>query len=79
MKKIKYKFLSCEVNHGTEEEPNIEQIFLDKSMGWNETNEEIAKREAYNGEYTIEDDGRPEPVVEPTTDEILNAILGVTV
>lgn len=47
-------------------------------MGWNETNEEIAKREAYNGEYTIEDDGMPEPVAEPTTDEILNAMLGVT-
>ena len=26
-------------------------------MGWNEANEELAKREAYNGEYTIEDDG----------------------
>lgn len=24
-------------------------------MGWNETNEEIAKREADNGEYTIEE------------------------
>lgn len=31
-KVIKYKFLSCEVNHGTEEEPNIEQIILEKSM-----------------------------------------------
>ena len=56
-KVIKYKFLSSEVNTGTEEEPNIEQIFLDVTMGWNETNEEIAKREAYNGEYIIEDDG----------------------
>ena len=78
MKWIKYKFLSCEVNHGTEENPNIEQIILDKSMPWNEINEEIAKREAYNGEYTIEDDGQPEPMVEPTTDDILNAMLGVT-
>lgn len=46
-------------------------------MGWNEVNEEIAKREADNGEYTIEDDGTPEPVAEPTADEILNAMLGV--
>lgn len=76
-KVIKYKFLSCEVNHGTEEEPVIEQIILDKSMTWNEVNEEIAKAEAYNGEYNIEDDGQPEPVVEPTTDDILNALLGV--
>ena len=32
MKIIKYKFLSAEINHGTEEEPNIEQIILDKSI-----------------------------------------------
>lgn len=32
---------------------------------------EIAKREAYNGEYTIEDDGQPEP--EPTEQEQLRA------
>ena len=35
MKMIKYKFLSAEINHGTEEMPNIQQIFLDKSMSWN--------------------------------------------
>ena len=57
-KVIRYKFLSAEINHGTEEEPNIEQIILEKSMPWNKANEEIAKKEAYNGEYTIEDDGR---------------------
>ena len=53
---IKYKFLSCEVNHGTEENPVMEQILLKKSMPWNEANEELAKQEAYNGEYTIADD-----------------------
>ena len=56
---IKYRFLSAEINHGTEENPVIEQFFLDKSMGWNEVNEEIAKKEAYNGEYTVEDDPHP--------------------
>lgn len=56
MKRIKYKFLSAEINHGTEENPDIELILLEKSMTWNEANEEIARREAYNGEYTIEDD-----------------------
>lgn len=69
MKKIKYKFLSCEVNHGTEEKPNIEQIFLDKSLPYSEISEEIAKKEAYNGEYTIEDDGQPEPEVQQTPEE----------
>lgn len=70
---IKYKFLSYEVNHGTEENPDIEQIFLDKSMGWNETNEEIAKREAYNGKYEIIDDGKPEPVAELTQLDVIEA------
>ena len=74
---LKYKFLMNEINYGTKENPNIEQIFFDKTLSWSEENEEIAKAEAYNGEYTIEDDGRPEPVAEPTTDEILNAMLGV--
>ena len=55
-KVIKYNFLSCEINHGTEDEPNIEQIFLTAKLDWNEANEEIAKREAFNGEYSIEDE-----------------------
>ena len=71
MKVLKYK-ICTKVNHGTEEE-----LLTDVIMGWNEANEEIAKREAYKGEYTIEDDGQPEPVAEPTTDDVLNALLGV--
>ena len=70
MKVLKYRLMT-EVNHGTEEQPDIQQIFSDVSMGWNEANEEIAKCEAYNGEYTIEDDGKPEP--EPTEQEQLRA------
>ena len=72
MKIIKYKFLSCEVNHGTEESPNIEQIFLEKSMGWNEVNEEIAKLEAYNGDYEIIDDG-VEEIQQPTWQDRIEA------
>ena len=60
MKVLKYRLMT-EVNHGTEEKPDIQQIFYDISLEWSESNEEIAKREAYNGEYTIEDDGKPEP------------------
>lgn len=69
MKVIKYQ-LCTEVNHGTEEQPDIQQIFSGVSLGWSEANEELAKREAYNGEYTIEDDGEPEPVIPPTNDEL---------
>lgn len=52
-------------------------VLSEKTMGWNEVNEETAKKEAYNGEYTIIDDGQPDPVAEPTADEVLNAMLGV--
>lgn len=64
MKKIRYMFQSGESAYGME-------------MPWSEFNENIAKTEAVNGEYEIYDDGQPGPVVEPTTDEILNAMLGV--
>ena len=57
MRIMKYKFLSAEINRGTEEQPNVEHIILDKTMTWSEENEEIVKREAYNGEYTIEEVG----------------------
>ena len=73
MKIIKYKFLSAEINHGTEENPNIEQVFFEKSFPWSETNEEIAKREAYNGEYTIEDDGQPDPADTPSQLDVIEA------
>lgn len=66
MKILKYN-LCTRVNHGTADEPKIEEVLRPVTMGWNEINEEIAKREAYNGEYTIEDDGQPEP--EPTPSE----------
>ena len=70
---IKYKFLCCEVNHGTEENPSIEQILFDKEIRCPneavfEVNLPIAQKEAYNGEYTVEDDG-VEEVAEPTQEE----------
>lgn len=80
---IKYKFLSCEVNHGTEENPNIEQILLDKSIECStqavyDANYPIAEREAIPG--TIEVSGEFDPESDTTTtDDVLNALLGVTV
>lgn len=69
MKVIKYQ-LCTEVNHGTEDKPDIQQVFSAVALGWSEANEKIAKAEAYNGEYTVEDDGEPEPVIPPTNDEL---------
>lgn len=68
MKIIRYKFLS--------EETLIDKEFRCSADNLS-ANEEIAKREAYNGEYTVEDDGQPEPETEATTDAVLNAMLGV--
>ena len=69
MKVIKYQ-LCTEINHGTKEQPKIEQVLSAVTLGWSEDNEKIAKSEAYNGEYTIEDDGKPEPVIPPTNEEL---------
>ena len=68
MKILKYNFCT-RINHGTEEHPQIEELLSPVTMGWNEANEEIAKRESHNGEYTIEDDGQPEPEAQQTAEE----------
>lgn len=76
MKIIKYQ-LCAEVNHGTEDEPKIKQVFSAVTLGWSNANENIAKAEAYNGEYTIEDDGKPEPVIPPTNAELASSLASV--
>lgn len=75
MKVIKYQFCT-EVNHGTEDEPKIEQVFSAVMLGWSETNEKIAKAEAYNGEYTVEDNGESEPA--PTQIDRIEAQVAYT-
>ena len=56
MKKIRYKVA---------DEHDIQKI-EPKSVEYNAHNLALAKTEAYNGEYTIEDDGEPEL---PTTEQ----------
>ena len=75
MKVIKYQ-LCAEVNHGTEGKPDIQQVFSAVTLGWSEGNEKIAKAEAYNGEYTIEDDGEPDPA--PTQIDRIEAQVAYT-
>ena len=55
----------------SDEQERDREILYEIQSSWNSQIEEIAKREAYNGEYTIEDDGQPEP--EPTEQEQLRA------
>ena len=45
-----------------------EEIFTPVTLVWSEANEEIAKREAHNGEYTIEDDGMELTAAEKITE-----------
>lgn len=75
MKVLKYQ-LCTEVNHGTEDEPKIEQVFSAVILEWSAGNEKIAKAESYNGEYTIEDDGAPEPA--PTQIDRIEAQVAYT-
>ena len=89
-KVIKYKFLAAEINHGTEETPNIEQIILDKSIecpnqASYDANYPIAEKEAIHSTIDVSGEFDPEPEV-PTDaeridelEEALNMILiGVT-
>ena len=78
MKRIRYT-LNNRANIGTAEEPVWRDNLFEKTISYSERAEEIAKQEAYNGEYEIYDDGKPEPVKEPSATEILNTLLGVNV
>lgn len=74
MKVIKYKAKGfTEVYNPETESIQKQEIFVTASMPYSEANEEIAKREAYNGEYTIEDDGQPEPEAQPTQMDVIEA------
>ena len=76
MKIIKYN-LCNRVNHGTEDEPVYEDVLLPVEIHCAAAdlaaNEEIAKAEAYKGEYTIEDDGQPEPKSTPSQLDVIEA------
>lgn len=69
MKVIKYNLCSIitktiETGEETEAKVVTEEILTPVMLEWSEYSEEIAKKEAHNGEYTIVDDG-----IEKTTAE----------
>lgn len=66
MKKIKYFIFQGLSESG-------EDIVFPASISYSEANEEIAKAEAYKGEYTIEDDGETEFEAEPTQLDAIEA------
>ena len=58
MKIIRYKFLSAEISHGTEEKPNMEQIILDveiicPTQAVYDASYLIAEREAVPGSIEV--------------------------
>ena len=76
MKIISYKFLSCEVNRGTEEEPNIEQVIFPMKMKCKtqteyDANYPIAEKEAIPGTLDLDPLGEfdPEPEAQPSDAE----------
>lgn len=76
MKILTYKVMGYTGVHNPETE-EVEQIECLATMVVEcptqailEEKEEIAKAEAYNGEYTIEDDGQPEPIIPEDTEEV---------
>ena len=76
MKKLIYQIKGYTGVYNPETEEVEQQLSLAEVTVENPTEEDIARAAeiSYNGEYTIEDDGVE---VEPTTDDVLNAILGV--
>lgn len=59
MKWIKYRLLVGKTDDGAE-------LFQDMGLEYSVENEAYIKGIAYNGEYTIEDDGQPKLAEEPT-------------
>ena len=76
-KLIKYKFLSAEINHGTEENPVIEQIFQGKMIECRtqteyDNNYPTAEKEAV-GEIAVTGEFDLEPIEEPTWQDKIEA------
>ena len=76
---IKYMYVANEINHGTEENPNIEQIILSTEIICHtkaayDANYPIVEKEAVDG--TIEVSGEfDDETIEPTAQDDTDAIL----
>ena len=77
MKVIKYQMQQTVVIDGVEQ-PLSEEYMSSVIIPYSKENEERAKAEAYKGEYTIEDNGLPDPVEKPTQLDIIEAQVAYT-
>lgn len=79
MKNLTYKIMGYTNMYNPDtEELEQQECFAVVTMTYSKANEEIAKKEAYNGEYTIEDDGEPDPTAEPSQLDIIEAQVAYT-
>ena len=76
MKKLIYKIKGYTTMYNTKTEKLEQHLSFAEVIIENPTDEDIAKaaETAYNGEYTIEDDGQPEPETQPTQEERLTEL-----
>ena len=80
---IKYRFVSCEVSPHANENLDVERIILGKSIECPtqtvyDANILIAEAEAIPGTIEVTGEFDPEPDT-ASTDDVLNALLGVNV
>ena len=74
MKKLRY-FAECKMLSASENgDAVLSTALCEVETAWSEANEAIAKKEAWGGAYTVEDDGAEETVV-PTAQDDTDAML----
>ena len=66
MKRIKWNFLVHEIE---KEDGELDRLIIPKDFVYSDDVLACAKREAYNGEYEIYDDGQPEPLEQTTPEQ----------
>ena len=76
MKWLKYTYRSVVTETDMDGNPVEREVFTEMAVPDDEKGRALAEKEAW-GEIVPYDDGEPDPVAEPTTDDILNALLGV--
>ena len=77
MKMLKYTFRTVVTEQDMDGNPVEREIFTVAHVPDNENGRELAEKEAY-GEITPYDDGKEEPEQQPTAEDIINAMLGVS-
>ena len=77
MKLIRYQMLQTTIIDGVEL-PLSEEYMSSITLPYSAENEEIAKCEAYKGEYEVFDNGIPDPAEQPTQLDAIEAQVAYT-